>query len=65
MCVYEVRGWSTCGRGRRGRGGRAMLPREIPSCGLCAISVAERGLLAHKLRHLLLDEVEKQVNRYH
>jgi hypothetical protein len=32
---------------------------------LCPILVAERGLLAHKLRHLLLDDIEKQVNRYH
>jgi hypothetical protein len=33
----------------------------IPRGGLCAVSVANRGLLGHKLRHLLLDDAEKQL----
>ena len=33
----------------------------IPRVGLCDVSVANRGVLAHKLRHLLLDDGEKQL----
>ena len=52
--------------GRAGRACAGKCFRGKSQTAVCVpFSVAERGLLARKPRHLLLDGVEKQVNRYH